>query len=77
MERTLLPLIDDPKCFEMVPKLRWLDGVAGPHCDSVQVAKRGMIDNKDVGDVPTGERNLVRKITRCVVAYLRCTPSKD
>jgi len=36
-----------------------------------------MIDNKDVGDVPTGKRNLVREITRCVVAYLTCVTSKD
>ena len=42
MELTLLPLIDDQKCFEMVRKLRWPDGVACPHCDSVQVAKRGL-----------------------------------
>ena len=42
MELTLLPLIDDQKCFEMVRKLRWPDGVACPHCDLVQVAKRGL-----------------------------------
>lgn len=41
MELTLLPLIDDQKCFESVRKLRWPEGVTCPHCDSPQVTKRG------------------------------------
>jgi len=41
MELTLLPLIDDQKCFEAVRKLRWPEGVTCPHCDSPQVTKRG------------------------------------
>ena len=41
MELTLLPLIDDKKCFESVRQLRWPKGVKCPHCDSGQVAKRG------------------------------------
>jgi transposase-like protein len=34
-------LIDDAKCYEMVRKLRWPDGVCCPHCDSGQVVKNG------------------------------------
>jgi hypothetical protein len=30
MELTLLPLIDDQKCFEALRKLRWPEGVTGP-----------------------------------------------
>ncbi len=41
MELTLLPLIDDQKCFESVRQLRWPTGVTCLHCDSQQVAKRG------------------------------------
>ena len=41
MELTLLPLIDDQKCFEAVRKLRWPEAVICPHCDSPQIAKRG------------------------------------
>ncbi len=42
MELTLLPLIDDQKCFETVRRLRWPTGVACPHCESMAVTKRGM-----------------------------------
>ena len=42
MELTLLPLIDDQKCFESVRKLRWPDAVTCPHCESPQVTKRGL-----------------------------------
>ena len=42
MELTLLPLIDDQKCFETVRRLRWPTGVACPHCESMTVTKRGM-----------------------------------
>ena len=42
MELTLLPLIDDQKCFESLRRLRWPDGVVCPHCDAPQVTKRGM-----------------------------------
>ena len=41
MALTLLPLLDDQKCFEAVRDLRWPDGVACPNCASIQVAKRG------------------------------------
>jgi transposase-like protein len=41
MELTLLPLIDDQKCFEAVRKLRWPEAVTCPHCDSPEVTKRG------------------------------------
>ena len=42
MELTLLPLIDDQKCFELVRKLRWPEGGTCPHCDSPQVSQRGL-----------------------------------
>ena len=42
MELTLLPLIDDQKCFESVRKLRWPEAVTCPHCDSPEVTKRGL-----------------------------------
>ena len=42
MELTLLPLIDDQKCFESVRKLRWPEAVTCPHCESPQVTKRGL-----------------------------------
>jgi transposase-like protein len=42
MELTLLPLIDDQKCFESVRKLRWPEAVTCPHCDSLEVTKRGL-----------------------------------
>ena len=42
MELTLLPLIDDQKCFETVRRLRWPGGVACPHCESAHITKRGM-----------------------------------
>lgn len=34
-------LIDDHRCYEVVRQLRWPDGVCCPHCQSVQVSKRG------------------------------------
>ena len=42
MELTLLPLIDDAKCFAMVWKLRWPEGVSCRHCESMRVSQRGM-----------------------------------
>jgi len=42
MELALLPLIDDAKCFVMVRKLRWPEGVCCPHCESSRVTHRGM-----------------------------------
>ncbi len=42
MELALLPLIDDAKCFAMVRKLRWPEGVSCPHCESKRVTQRGM-----------------------------------
>jgi transposase-like protein len=42
MELALLPLIDDAKCFAMVRKLRWPEGVCCPHCESARVTHRGM-----------------------------------
>lgn len=39
MELTLLPWIDDQKCFETVRRLRWPGGVACPDCESMAVTK--------------------------------------
>ena len=41
MALTLLPLLDDQKCFQAVRDLRWPGGVACAHCASAPVAKRG------------------------------------
>ena len=46
MALTLLPLIDDQKCFQTVRELRWPEGVRCPHCDSTQVTKRGFDDTQ-------------------------------
>ena len=46
MERPLLPLIDDEKCFETVRRLRWPDGVRCANCGSEQVTKRGFDDTQ-------------------------------
>jgi transposase-like protein len=37
----ILGITDDAKCYEMVRRLRWPDGVRCPHCDSDQVVKQG------------------------------------
>ena len=37
-------LIDDPKCYEVVRKLRWPEGVRCPHCESDNIKKRGHHD---------------------------------
>lgn len=37
-------LIDDAKCYEVVRNLRWPNGVHCPHCDSVNIKKRGHHD---------------------------------
>ena len=42
MELALLPLIDDAKCFTMVRKLRWPEGVSCPRCESMRVTRRGL-----------------------------------
>jgi len=46
MELTLLPLIDDDKCFETVRRLRWPEGVCCANCGSQQVTKRGFDDTQ-------------------------------
>lgn len=46
MELTLLPLIDDEKCFETVRRLRWPEGVSCANCGSDKVAKRGFDDKQ-------------------------------
>ena len=46
MALTLLPLIDDQKCFQTVRELRWPEGIQCPHCESMQVTKRGFGDTQ-------------------------------
>ena len=46
MALTLLPLIDDQKCFQTVRELRWPEGIQCPHCESRQVTKRGFDDTQ-------------------------------
>ena len=41
MTLTLLLLMDDRKCLEVVRKMRWPDGVRCHKCGSSHVAKRG------------------------------------
>ena len=43
---TLLPLIDDQKCFQTVRELRWPEGIQCPDCESRQVTKRGFDDTQ-------------------------------
>ena len=38
---TILNLIDEAKCYEMVRNLRWPNRVHCAHCDHFQVKKRG------------------------------------
>ena len=45
-ELALLPLIDDAKCFAMVRKLRWPEGVSCRHCESMRVTQRGMNETR-------------------------------
>jgi transposase-like protein len=40
----IVELIDDPKCYEVVRKLRWPEGVRCPHCESDNIKKRGHHD---------------------------------
>jgi len=37
-------LIDDAKCYEVVRKLRWSDGVRCPSCNANKIKKRGHHD---------------------------------
>ena len=37
-------LIDDAKCYDVVRKLRWSDGVKCPECNSADIKKRGRHD---------------------------------
>jgi hypothetical protein len=37
-------LIDDAKCYEVVRKLRWPDGVRCPSCNADKIKKRGHHD---------------------------------
>lgn len=41
---TIEQLIDDAKCYEVVRKLRWPNGVHCLHCDSTNITKRGHHD---------------------------------
>jgi transposase-like protein len=37
----ILGITDDAKCYELVRRLRWPEGVRCPHCDSAQIVKQG------------------------------------
>jgi transposase-like protein len=37
----ILGIVDDAKCYEVVRRLRWPEGVRCPHCDSAHVVKQG------------------------------------
>jgi transposase-like protein len=37
----ILGIPDDAKCYEMVRRLRWPEGVRCPHCDSAQIVRQG------------------------------------
>jgi transposase-like protein len=41
---TIEQLIDDAKCYEVVRKLRWPQGVHCPNCESMKIKKRGHHD---------------------------------
>jgi transposase-like protein len=42
----LSSLIDDAKCYELVRRHRWPNGVRCPHCDSALVARHGHDDTQ-------------------------------
>jgi transposase-like protein len=42
----LSSLIDDAKCYELVRRHRWPEGVRCPHCDSPSVARHGHDDTQ-------------------------------
>lgn len=46
MAVTILPLIDEAKCFQTVRELRWPEEVKCPHCQANTVAKRGFDDTQ-------------------------------
>jgi transposase-like protein len=41
MRLNIQELIDNAKCYEMVRRLRWPEGVECPHCHAPQVVKNG------------------------------------
>jgi transposase-like protein len=43
---TLSLLIDDAKCYELIRRYRWPDGVRCPHCDGPSVARDGHDDTQ-------------------------------
>ena len=46
MGLTILPLMDEVKCYQFVRSQRWPEGVRCPHCESAEVAKRGFDDTQ-------------------------------
>jgi transposase-like protein len=42
----LSSLIDDAKCYELVRRHRWPEGIRCPHCDSASVARHGHDDTQ-------------------------------
>lgn len=52
-------LIDNAKCYQMVRRLRWPEGVECPHCHATEVAKNGHDDTQ-----PERQRYLCRMCNR-------------
>lgn len=49
MEKSLITikeLVSEAQCYETVRKLRWQEKVICPHCDSVEIIRRGYHDNQ-------------------------------
>ncbi len=43
---SLIQLLDDEKCFDVVRQLRWPDGITCPHCHALHVIKQGRDDTQ-------------------------------
>jgi transposase-like protein len=48
MELRIQNLIDDERCYEAVRKLRWGSGVKCPHCEAMEIVRRGR-DEQEAG----------------------------
>ena len=46
MQVNIKNLIDDVQCYETVRKLRWLNGIECPSCESNHIIKRGFDDSE-------------------------------
>lgn len=59
MRLNIQGLIDNAKCYEMVRRLRWPEGVECPHCHETQIAKNGRDETQ-----PDRQRYLCRICNR-------------